>query len=85
MELKQIAIEKDNNDDLKSFKSRFVNNENEIYLDGNSLGKLPKSVLSKLEDTLQNQWGKQPQQHGQFGQLRKLRKRKLTQSLQNPL
>ena len=25
MELKQIAIEKDNNDDLKSFKSRFVN------------------------------------------------------------
>ena len=39
MELKQIAIEKDNNDDLKSFKSRFVNNENEIYLDGNSLGK----------------------------------------------
>ena len=49
----------DQNDPLKTFKNRFTHQENEIYLDGNSLGKLPKSVLSKLEDTLQNQWGKQ--------------------------
>ena len=43
MNLKEFGIEKDKNDILKSFKSRFVNNPNEIYLDGNSLGKLPKT------------------------------------------
>ncbi len=57
MELKQIAIEKDNNDDLKSFKSRFVNNENEIYLDGNSLGKLPVVTENNLITTVKNEWG----------------------------
>ena len=57
MELKQIAIEKDNNDDLKSFKSRFVNNENEIYLDGNSLGKLPVVTENDLISAVKNEWG----------------------------
>lgn len=57
MELKQIAIEKDNNDDLKSFKSRFVNNENEIYLDGNSLGKLPVVTENDLINAVKNEWG----------------------------
>ena len=57
MELKQIAIEKDNNDDLKSFKSRFVNNENEIYLDGNSLGKLPVVTENDLIIAVKNEWG----------------------------
>ena len=57
MELKQIAIEKDNNDNLKSFKSRFVNNENEIYLDGNSLGKLPVVTENDLITAVKNEWG----------------------------
>ena len=57
MELKQIAIEKDNNDDLKSFKSRFVNNDNEIYLDGNSLGKLPVVTENDLITAVKNEWG----------------------------
>ena len=57
MELKQIAIKKDNNDDLKSFKSRFVNNENEIYLDGNSLGKLPVVTENDLITAVKNEWG----------------------------
>ena len=57
MELKQIAIEKDNNDDLKSFKSRFVNNDNEIYLDGNSLGKLPVVTENDLISAVKNEWG----------------------------
>lgn len=57
MELKQVAIEKDNNDDLKSFKSRFVNNENEIYLDGNSLGKLPVVTENDLITAVKNEWG----------------------------
>ena len=57
MELKHIAIEKDNNDDLKSFKSRFVNNDNEIYLDGNSLGKLPVVTENDLITAVKNEWG----------------------------
>ena len=44
MDLRKIAFDNDNNDTIKSFKSRFVNNLNEIYLDGNSLGKLPKKT-----------------------------------------
>ena len=50
MNLKEFGIEKDKNDILKSFKSRFVNNPNEIYLDGNSLGKLPKTSYSEISE-----------------------------------
>ena len=32
----------DKEDVLAGFKNYFENNSNEIYLDGNSLGKLPK-------------------------------------------
>ena len=34
MDLNKIALEKDSHDDLKKFKSKFLNNSNEIYLDG---------------------------------------------------
>jgi len=57
MNLKELGIEKDKNDVLKSFKSRFVNNPNEIYLDGNSLGKLPKISNSEISELVKNQWG----------------------------
>ena len=57
MNLKEFGIEKDKNDILKSFKSRFVNNPNEIYLDGNSLGKLPKTSYSEISELVKNQWG----------------------------
>ena len=46
MDFRKIALEKDRHDDLKNFKSRFLNNSNEIYLDGNSLGKLPLKLTS---------------------------------------
>jgi len=53
------AIELDEKDPLKSFKNRFVNSENEIYLDGNSLGKLPKKTIALMSDLIQKQWGNQ--------------------------
>lgn len=34
----------DQQDGLNSFRNRFYHGEGEIYLDGNSLGKLPKNV-----------------------------------------
>ena len=57
MDLKKIAIEKDNTDNLKTFKSKFINNPNEIYLDGNSLGKLPVESIKNLNEVINNQWG----------------------------
>ena len=47
----------DQNDILKDFKKEFVNNDNEIYLDGNSLGKLPVISKTKLENVIKNEWG----------------------------
>lgn len=55
-ELKQIH-EWDNTGKWNDFYSAFQHNENEIYLDGNSLGKLPKQTQEKLHDAIQNQWG----------------------------
>ena len=48
----------DKEDVLAGFKNYFENNSNEIYLDGNSLGKLPKKTLKILQETIQDQWGK---------------------------
>ena len=56
MDLKKIAIEKDNTDNLKTFKSKFINNPNEIYLDGNSLGKLPIESVKNLNEVINTIW-----------------------------
>ena len=47
----------DQNDPLRSFKKDFVNKDDEIYLDGNSLGKLPKLSKIKIKNILNNEWG----------------------------
>ena len=48
----------DQEDTLAKFKNQFENNTNEIYLDGNSLGKLPLKTKNILQKTIENQWGK---------------------------
>ncbi len=53
----QKSLDLDKKDSLKSFKNRFVHSDNEIYLDGNSLGKLPKKTIEITSDLIQNQWG----------------------------
>ncbi|MHB1196253.1 MAG: kynureninase [Lutibacter sp.] len=47
----------DKNDKLAAFKDRFVQNDQLIYLDGNSLGKLPKKSVNLINDLVTNQWG----------------------------
>ena len=43
---------------LREFKTQFFcADPNEIYLDGNSLGRMPLESQRKLEDIIQNQWG----------------------------
>jgi kynureninase len=52
------ATELDKRDPLSSFKNRFViDNDQVIYLDGNSLGRLPKQTKERLNEVVEKQWG----------------------------
>ncbi|GGK51171.1 MULTISPECIES: kynureninase [Flavobacteriaceae] len=48
----------DKTDSLKSFKDKFVADPSLIYLDGNSLGKLPIKTIETTTNIIENQWGK---------------------------
>ncbi|MEJ2487178.1 MAG: kynureninase [Anaerolineales bacterium] len=50
----------DQQDPLRSFRDRFmVTDQNLIYLDGNSLGRLPKSAQDKAHQVVDTEWGDQ--------------------------
>ena len=51
------AASLDRADELAAFRERFVLPEGVIYLDGNSLGPLPKTVPSRIEQVMQREWG----------------------------
>lgn len=51
------AAELDQKDKLAHFKNQFVNDTNLIYLDGNSLGKLPKKTIEITSELINKQWG----------------------------
>ena len=53
------ASKLDDQDSLASFRDQFViADPNLIYLDGNSLGRLPKDTIPHLHDLIEEQWGK---------------------------
>ncbi|RLD00684.1 MAG: kynureninase [Chloroflexota bacterium] len=53
------ASQLDNQDPLASFRERFIiDDPNLIYLDGNSLGRLPKDTIPHLQNLVEEQWGK---------------------------
>jgi kynureninase len=54
-EYHQKALTFDQNDPLASFRDEFTEGD-EIYLDGNSLGKLPKRTFDVCSNLIQNQW-----------------------------
>ncbi len=52
------AAELDARDPLAHFRARFVVAEpNLVYMDGNSLGRLPKDTMAHAEDLILRQWG----------------------------
>lgn len=55
----QYAQGLDQQDELAAFRQRFVIDDPElIYLDGNSLGRLPAAVIPRLQQTIEHEWGK---------------------------
>jgi kynureninase len=55
---REYALELDKNDPLAHFKSQFVIGDPEMcYLDGNSLGRLPKATVTAINDFMTKEWG----------------------------
>jgi kynureninase len=53
------ATQLDQADELARFRGRFVVDEPDlIYLDGNSLGRLPKEVIHRMATGVEAEWGK---------------------------
>jgi kynureninase len=56
-ELGSAAAVLDAADPLADFRDRFLLPENVIYLDGNSLGSLPRDTPRRVADAVETQWG----------------------------
>lgn len=56
-ELTALAIHLNETNLLKDFKAKFfIADHDEIYLDGNSLGRMPLESQRKLAGIIENQW-----------------------------
>jgi kynureninase len=54
----KFAAQLDEQDSLASYREQFVANDPSlIYLDGNSLGRLPKSVIERMKKAVEEEWG----------------------------
>src|SRR6187200_456365 len=55
---REFATQLDQGDSLASYHERFVVKDADlIYLDGNSLGRLPKSVIERMKKAVEEEWG----------------------------
>ena len=55
----KLAHALDDQDELASFRKEFVSDDpNLIYMDGNSLGRLPKRTVDFMHNTIEQEWGK---------------------------
>lgn len=55
---RQYALDLDAHDPLAKYRELFVNEHPQLcYLDGNSLGRLPKQTIVSVNDFLTNEWG----------------------------
>ena len=57
---RDYALALDAADPLAKFRSEFViNDASQCYLDGNSLGRLPKATIHAVNDFMTNEWGEE--------------------------
>ena len=55
---RDFAAQLDSQDVLASYREQFVASDPDlIYLDGNSLGRLPKSVVERMKKAVEHEWG----------------------------
>ena len=55
---REFATQLDQKDSLTSYREQFVVNDSDlIYLDGNSLGRLPKKVIELMKKAVEEEWG----------------------------
>lgn len=55
---REYAQQLDHQDPLASYRHQFaINDPGLIYLDGNSLGRLPKAVIERTEKAVEEEWG----------------------------
>ncbi|MEE9170177.1 MAG: kynureninase, partial [bacterium] len=47
----------DREDPVSKFRDEFALPENTIYLDGNSLGALPRTTIHQMKKTVEEDWG----------------------------
>ena len=47
----------DAGDPLAGFRDRFLDDGSTIYLDGNSMGRLPKAAVGRLREMAEHEWG----------------------------
>src|SRR6476646_1536603 len=52
------CIARDEDDPLGAIAERFFKPQGIIYLAGNSLGPLPKAAVSRLEEVIEQEWGR---------------------------
>ncbi len=56
---RNFAQELDSKDSLASYREQFVIDDPDlIYLDGNSLGRMPKPVIARMQKAVEEEWGK---------------------------
>ena len=57
---REYALALDANDPLAKYRDLFVNNDpTQCYLDGNSLGRLPKATIEAVNSFMVNEWGQE--------------------------
>ena len=56
--LRQDCVALDSRDELRALRQRFALPDGVIYLDGNSLGALPRHVPARLREVVDDEWGK---------------------------
>src|ERR1700683_526985 len=57
MTSREACVARDSIDPLRGFRDRFVISEGIIYLDGNSLGPMPRIAPGLLNRTIEQEWG----------------------------